>query len=108
MCLYPKVIRNPRYRISNNNYICDRVAKDERLEYIEIPCGFCIECRRKKAREWNIRLKEELQYCKAQMITLTFSEENLNRCGIIRRYKNVDMEDCIGEICETIISKIRG
>lgn len=36
-----------------------------------------------------------------------FSEENLNRCGIIRRYKNVDMDDCIGEICETIISKIR-
>ena len=36
-----------------------------------------------------------------------FSEENLNRCGIIRRYKNVDMEECIGEICETIISKIR-
>ena len=35
MCLYPKIIRNPRYRISNNNYICDRVAKDERLEYIE-------------------------------------------------------------------------
>lgn len=78
MCLYPKIIRNPRYRISNNNYICDRVAKDERLEYIELPCGFCIECRRKKAREWNIRLKEELQYCKAQMVTLTFSEENLN------------------------------
>lgn len=31
-----------------------------------------------------------------------FCEENLKECGIIKRYKNTDLEKCIREVCEDI------
>lgn len=31
-----------------------------------------------------------------------FCEENLEECGIIKRYKNTDLEKCIREVCEDI------
>lgn len=31
-----------------------------------------------------------------------FCEENLRECGIIKRYKNIDLEECIREVCEDI------
>ncbi|UPW41224.1 replication initiator protein [Sigmofec virus UA08Rod_4888] len=79
MCLYPKLILNPKYTETEKNQGEIPYMRDKRLKYIPVGCGRCIECRKKKKREWQVRLNEELRVNKkAKFITLTFSEENLD------------------------------
>ena len=37
------------------------VCTDERLRYINVECGECYECKRKRARQWRIRMSEEMR-----------------------------------------------
>lgn len=56
---------------------------DERVKTVPVGCGKCIECRKQKAREWKLRLLEDIKYhpdCK--FVTLTFSNENLKKLEI--------------------------
>ena len=94
MCLYPKTIRNKKYLANDKNggviptppvLAIDEVVGeqyDERVLFIQVPCGQCEECRKTKAREWQVRLHEELrENKKAYFVTLTFSPEELeNLC----------------------------
>lgn len=83
MCLYPRLIKNKKF----TSYIYKKPIKgnstsiecnDHRKLYVPIGCGHCIECRKEKARNWQIRLMEELKVWKYKyFVTLTFSEENL-------------------------------
>ena len=51
---------------------------DERVKYVSIGCGKCIECTKKRARDWKVRLNEEIRVNnKAKFVTLTFDEKNL-------------------------------
>ena len=50
MCLYPKLIRNPKYKSS-----------------------------KKRAREWRIRLAEELSHDNAYFITLTINDQEMEK-----------------------------
>ena len=43
-----------------------------------VGCGNCIECKRQKKREWQVRLNEELKVNKGIFVTLTFSNEQLD------------------------------
>ena len=45
-------------------------CKDERLRYVPAKCGKCIECRREKARNWRIRLAEELKIILLSMLIM--------------------------------------
>lgn len=78
MCLYPKLILNRKYLpTKKNNYRPPRLY-DERLKYVAIGCGNCIECRKQKANEWRTRLNEELKKgANGYFVTLTFTNENL-------------------------------
>ena len=77
MCLYPRFIKNPRYRVSKGKYEFGAIT-DPRCKYVPIGCGNCIECRQQKSREWQTRLHEELKINKyAYFVTLTFSNESL-------------------------------
>lgn len=52
---------------------------DTRVMYVDIPCGNCIECCKKKAREWQVRLNEEIKIHKYNyFVTLTFSNKSLS------------------------------
>ena len=44
-----------------------------------VACGKCYECRKKKAREWRIRLSEDIRHFKAWFITLTIDDTNMNK-----------------------------
>ena len=91
MCLYPKRYINKKYTVTEKNGGCvplppvigkDQWGEDiydERVLYINIPCGQCIECRKTKARQWQVRLFEELKSNNyyPYFITLTFSPEQL-------------------------------
>ena len=54
--------------------------EDERVLYVPVGCGKCIECRNQKKRNWQIRLHEEIKEdLTGKFVTLTFSEEELNK-----------------------------
>ncbi len=80
MCLYPKLIKNPKYKPNKKNGFCAPPVTDERTLYVPIGCGTCIECCKKKMREWQSRLNEELREDnKCYFVTATFSEEELKK-----------------------------
>ncbi len=80
MCLYPKLIDNKRYKpTKKNNYNPPPAPADQRLLYVAVGCSRCIECRKQKARNWSVRLQEELRHDKSgKFVTLSFSNEKLN------------------------------
>lgn len=79
MCLYPKLIPNKKYRSTKKNGGTIPKCQDERVKWVPVGCGKCIECLRQKARNWQVRLFEEIHYDKSGLfVTLTFSEESLN------------------------------
>lgn len=80
MCLYPKLIKNRKYIPNKKNGGNVPIIKDQRTQFVPVGCGNCIECRKQKARSWQIRLKEELKTDnKCYYITLTFAPEELNK-----------------------------
>ena len=46
---------------------------------VPVVCGKCMECRKQKAREWRVRLHEELRHNNKNVlfVTLSFSEQSL-------------------------------
>lgn len=78
MCLYPRMMKNPKYKINKKNGGRVPPISDNRVEYVPVGCGNCIECRKQKAREWQIRLAEEIKENKnGKFVTLTFSDKSL-------------------------------
>ncbi|AXH73248.1 MAG: replication initiator protein [Microviridae sp.] len=77
MCLYGRRIRNKKYCKNQKNGGIIPPVLDERALHIEIACGNCIECRQKRAREWQVRLQEDIKTNKNGIfITLTLSNES--------------------------------
>lgn len=77
MCLYPNLVLNPKYKPNKKNNYNPPPINDERVKYVPIGCGKCIECRKQKARNWQLRLYEEIRKGdKAYFITLTFNTES--------------------------------
>lgn len=81
MCLYPKIIQNPKYKPNKKNKGNPPICDDQRKKTIPVGCGQCIECRRKKVREWWIRIEWEnkTNEIRGKGVTLSFSEESLNK-----------------------------
>lgn len=76
MCLYPKLLINKKYVPTKKNNYNPPPLTDTRVKYVAVGCGNCIECKQQKAREWQIRLAEELKNDQtAHFVTLTFSNE---------------------------------
>lgn len=77
MCLYPKLIQNKKYTPNQKNGGIVPSFHDDRVLHVPIKCGNCIECRKAIARDWNIRLTEEIKTnTNAKFVTLTFSDES--------------------------------
>lgn len=80
MCLYPRLIQNKKYMPTKKNNYNAPVLTDERVKYVSIGCGKCLECRKQKANAWRIRLIEEIKVNQvAQFVTLTFNEESIEK-----------------------------
>lgn len=78
MCLFPRIVKNPKYLPNKKNKGNPPICTDERLLYVPIKCGQCIECRKQKAREWRVRLEQEYTKSneKAYFVTLTFNQKS--------------------------------
>lgn len=90
MCLYPKRIINKKYVINDKNGgnvplppvigtdDLGNAIYDERVLRVQVGCGQCIECRKQKARNWQVRLNDEIKQHKYNyFVTLTFSPKGL-------------------------------
>lgn len=76
MCLYSKIGFNPKYKPNKKNGGWVPECPDKRVKAVPFGCGKCIECRQQKAREWQVRLHEELKDDdRALFMTMTFSDE---------------------------------
>jgi protein required for attachment to host cells len=79
MCLYPKIIQNRKYVSNKKNKGVVPVAQDKRVLMVPVGCGKCMECRKQKSRNWQVRLHEEIKENKnGKFVTLSFSNEALN------------------------------
>ena len=61
MCYFTKKVLNKRFLPNRKNGWNPPVCTDERFRYVEVECGHCFECRKKKRREWRIRNYEQLK-----------------------------------------------
>ena len=67
------------------------VCTDERLRYINVECGECYECKRKRARQWRIRMSEEMrENPEAIFFTGTFTDQRIKQ--LCEKY-NIDPEN---------------
>nr|CDL65925.1 unnamed protein product [uncultured bacterium] len=77
-----------KYRNNKKNYVCVNTSLNEYIpvdtdvgiitDFIEIPCGKCISCRRRYAALWTDRLMLELQDHKEScFITLTYDDDHI-------------------------------
>lgn len=70
---------------------------DKRVLAVPIGCGKCMECRKRKGKDWQVRLLEEVRHQKnGKMVTLTFSTaaiEELTRGTKLKGYER-DNEMC--------------
>lgn len=62
----------------DNCYILDKATGDCIPMYYEVPCGKCILCRDKKAREWSTRAMCEAQYSQGYPLFVTLTYDNLH------------------------------
>ena len=77
MCLYPRLIENRKYKSNLKNSGVIPTIFDKRALYVPVGCGKCMECMKKKAREWQVRLSEEIRTNKnGKFVTLTFDNKS--------------------------------
>lgn len=102
MCLYPKLIKNRKYIPNKKNAGNVPKPTDERVLFVPVGCGKCIECRKAKAREWNVRLHEEIRSNKmtAYFVTLSYSNESLNELGndLLTKVEGYALDNAIAKL----------
>jgi len=78
MCLYPKLIKNRKYISNKKNGGNIPPVTDERVLMVPVGCQKCMECKKQKSRNWQVRLQEEIRHNKnGKFVTLTFSNESI-------------------------------
>lgn len=79
MCLYPKLIQNRKYIANKKNGGVIPAVYDKRVLAVPVGCGRCMECMKKKSREWQARMLEDIKHNRnGIMVTLTFSDQSIN------------------------------
>lgn len=106
MCINYKVIYNRKYTITKKNKGVIPPLKDKRQEYVKIPCKECYVCRKKKAREWRLRLSEDIKVNKTgKVILLTFNTESLIK--IKSKLKGITGYELDNAICRYAVKHFR-
>lgn len=86
MCLYATEIRNRKYTANKKNGGIIPPVLDTRTLYVQVTCGECMECRKAAAREWQIRLMEDIRHHEdGKFVAFTFSNE-----AIAKLYKETE------------------
>lgn len=106
MCLYPKLIKNKKYTKNKKNGGVIPAVSDNRVLWVTAACGKCFECRKQKARAWQVRMSEELkENPNAIFITLTISDEAFEY--IMDKYNIDTNEDCCKKMIRLFLERVR-
>ena len=54
MCLYPRLIKNPKYKANKKNGRIIPVISDKRVLAVPIGCGKCIECKKRSVENGKL------------------------------------------------------
>lgn len=66
-CLTPYTVKNPKF-----------ATMPWLLSHIEVPCGRCPACRRRRAAAWSFRLLQREKLChSSHFVTLTYDTDNV-------------------------------
>jgi hypothetical protein len=104
MCLYPKLIKNRKYIANKKNGGIIPAITDNRVLYVPAGCGKCMECKKQKSREWNVRLQEEIRHNnKGKFVTLTFSNESIKE--LTKEIKGLDGYNLDNEIATLAVRR---
>ena len=104
MCLYPRLIRNRKYTETKKNGGNIPPIQDKRVLMVPVGCGKCIECKKQKARNWQVRLQEDIRVNKnAKFVTYTFSEHELQKLD--NEIKKLSGYDRDNEICRLAVRR---
>ena len=104
MCLYPKLIKNRKYIANKKNGGNIPPVNDQRVLQVPVGCGKCIECRKQKARQWQVRLQEDIRVNKnAYFVTFTFSEEEIQKLD--NEIKGLSGYERDNEICRIAVRR---
>lgn len=106
MCLYSRLIRNPKYKENKKNGGNIPAVKNIKALYVPIECGRCMACKKKKAREWQIRMLEDIKVNKnGKFVTLTFSNEAIRKITEeLDNYKGYELDN---EIATRAVHRFR-
>ena len=106
MCYFPIKIKNKRFVPTKKNGYEPPVCTDERLKYIEVECGYCFECRKKKRNAWRVRNFEQLRETPtAIFFTGTVSPERYDH--IKNKYNLKTDNEIITKIHRLFLERIR-
>lgn len=92
MCIYSTKMHNKHYEPTIKNKGIIPECTDVRKRTIEIGCGYCYMCKRKRANEWKIRLYEENKNTlneRANFVNLTITDEHIKRLELDVRKKQL-------------------
>lgn len=90
MCIFNEIILNKKYTANKKNGGVIPAVSDLRTLYVPTGCGHCIECRRQKAREWQVRLLEDIkEHTNGKFVTLTFSTESLKKLELCIKEEHI-------------------
>lgn len=92
MCYYSQFIPNGKYKPNKKNRGFIPPVYDVRVLYVPIGCGRCKQCRDQRARQWQVRLLEDIKdNTNGIFVTLTFNTESLIKLTWdVRNYIMVD------------------
>ena len=103
MCLYPRLIRNRKYVPNKKNGGIVPEVKDKRVLSVPVGCGKCLECKKQKSREWQVRLQEDIRANRnAKFVTFTFSEHELEK---LESEIKLDGYDRDNEVCRIAVRR---
>ena len=72
------MMKNRKYVANGKNGGIIPSVPDERVLYVSVGCQQCVECRKQKARNWQVRIMEDIKVNKnGKFVTFTFSDESI-------------------------------
>lgn len=108
MCLYPIMLRNPKYLPNKKNKGSPDKPNDERLLWVPVGCGRCEQCMKQRADSWRVRLMEEIKTNKSGVfVTLTFNTDNLDKLTdeAIKNIKSTEKQKVDDEIARLAVRR---
>lgn len=103
-CVYIRNLLERKYTVTKKNGGNVPEVKDKRALMVPVGCGKCMECKKQKSAQWQVRLQEDLRVNRnGKFVTFTFSDRELIKLeDEIKGLKGYDRDN---EVCRIAIRR---